>query len=274
MISLRTAARRLAVSRHHKALIPQLSKAMSSTSKDLAQVKEEEENNATRELLESDKSPVQKYVEKTREMDPHMVWGTTIAPPDPQLPVEESEIAALDPAHMNQDPLNLDTGEQRVVTIKQESANNSQAPLNLEKEWLISFQDDGELAHTWDNPLMGWVSSSDPLANSHRLQMQFRNAADAVYFAKKRGWSYVVDEPKVRKGRSDDAQYQDNFLSQAVAFRVRKERHDCDEWHRDEAGASHYFRPLKYHGDGVVPQHGPTGTADVAPHVDGSYKRR
>lgn len=274
MISLRTAARRLAVSRHNEVLASSLTKAMSSSSKEIAEITEEEENNAAREALEAEKSSVQKYVEKTREMDPHMVWGTTIAPPDPVLPEEESEIAALDPAHMNQIPLNLSTGEQRIVVIRQEEANNSQAPLNLEKEWIISFQDDEELAHTWDNPLMGWVSSSDSYANSHRLQMPFRTAADAVYFAKKRGWQFVVEEPKLRKGRSDDAQYQDNFLPQAVALKVKTERHDCDEWYRDEAGASHYFRPLKYHGDGVVPQHGPTGTADIAPPVEGYYKRR
>lgn len=278
MISLRTAARRLTASRHHEVLTSSLSKAMSSTSKEIAQVSaevaEEEENNAARAALEDEKSGIQKYVEKTREMDPHMVWGTTIAPPDPVLPANKEEISALDPAHMNQMPLNLSTGEERIVVIRQEEANNSQAPLNVEKEWIISFQDDEELSHCWDNPLMGWVSSSDSLANSHRLQMPFRNAEDAVYFAKKRGWQYVVEEPIMRMGRDDDAQYQDNFLPQDVALRVKTERNDCDQWYRDEACSSHYFRPLKYHGDGVVPQHGPTGTANIAPHVDGIYKKR
>ena len=234
----------------------------------------EEENDAAREALEAEKSSVQKYVEKTREVDKHMLWGTTIAPPDPVLPEKESEVSALDPAHMNQIPLNLSTGEQRVVVIKQEQANTSQAPLNVERDWVISFQEDGELGHTWDNPLMGWVSSSDTYANSHRLQMSFSNAAEAVYFAKKRGWKYVVEEPMLRKGRDDDAQYQDNFLPQAVAFKVRRDRKDCDEWYRTEAGTSHYFRPLKYHGDGLVPQHGPNGNAEIDPHVEGYYKRR
>lgn len=121
---------------------------------------------------------------------------------------------------------------------------------------------------------MGWTSSSDPMANNMRLQIPFRNASDAVYFAKKRGWDYVVDKPIVRLGRDDDAQYQDCFLSQAVAARIRREKKNCDQWFREESGTSHYKRPLKYHGDGEVRQHGPNYTQEVAPHVPGYYKMR
>jgi len=202
-----------------------------------------------------------------------MVWGTTIAPPDPDLPVDPSEIAALDPTHAAQDPLTL-TGERRVVHIKQEKAKVAQAPTNVEKQWVISFDDEGEPGQCWDNPLMGWVSSSDTMASNMRLQMSFRNAQDAVYFAKKRGWDFVVAKPIMRQGRSDDAQYQDNFLSQAVTRRIRAEKKGCDQWSRTSAGTSHYFRPLKYHGDGTVPQYGPNGEDPIAKHAEGCYKLR
>lgn len=231
------------------------------------------ENNAARTALEAEKSSVQKYVEATRDLDPTMVWGTTVAPPPPDLPSDPSEIAALDPSHAMQDPLNL-RGEKRVVQIRQEKAKISQSPYNHEHSWIISFQDDGETGQCWDNSLMGWVSSSDPMANNMKLQMTFRNAQDAVYFAKKRGWEFVVSKPIMRKGRSDDAQYQDNFLSQAVSRRVRAEKKSCDQWSRSEAGTSHYFRPLKYHGDGTVQQHGPNGDADIQEAPKGYYKMR
>lgn len=231
------------------------------------------ENNAAREALEAEKSSVQKYVESTRELDPTMVWGTTVAPPPPSLPDDPSEIAALDPSHAKQDPVTL-SGGTRVVQIRQEKMKISQSPSNHEQTWIISFQEDGEPGQCWDNSLMGWVSSADPMANNMRLQMSFRNAQDAVYFAKKRGWDYVVEKPIVRKGRSDDAQYQDNFLSQAVSRRVRAEKKACDQWFRSEAGTSHYFRPLKYHGDGLVVQHGPNGGADIAKAPEGYYKMR
>jgi hypothetical protein len=274
MISLRTAARRLTTQRHFIATLP--SKSLFSTSNDvqLAQIKAEEENNQARQALENEKSHVQKYVEKTRDLDPTMIWGTTIALPDPELPEDPSEVAALDPTHTNQDPMSLTTGEPRIVHIRQEQARTSQAPTNIEQQWIISFQDEGEVGQCWDNPLMGWVSSSDPMANNMRLQMPFRSAAEAVYFAKKRGWDYVVEKPMFRRGRSDDAQYQDNFLPQSVAARVRREKKKCDQWFREAAGTSHYFRPLKYHGDGTVIQHGPNGNQKIAPHTEGYYKLR
>jgi hypothetical protein len=243
------------------------------SSSSLTQVEIAEENNKAREALEAEKSSVQKYVEKSRALDPTMVWGTTVAPPPPELPSNPSEVAALDPSHMKQDPLTL-RGEERIVHIKQNAACKSQAPFNPEKTWVISFEDEGEPSQCWDNPLMGWVSSADTMSSNMRLQMGFSNAEEAVYFAKKRGWDYVVERPIVRLGRDDDAQYQDNFLSQAVAGRVRREKKKCDQWSRNESGTSHYTRPLKYHGDGTVPQYGPNGDAEVAAHVPGYYKMR
>lgn len=152
--------------------------------------------------------------------------------------------------------------------------NNSQQPSIREKGWVISFSDDGAGGETWNNQLMGWVSGADSMASSIVMQMRFKNAKDAVYFAKKRGWNYEVEKPRMRIMRTDKASYQDNFLPQDVAFKIRKEKQKCDHWHRDAAGASHYFRPLKYHGDGIVVQHGPTGEDPVAPDADSYYKTR
>lgn len=106
------------------------------------------------------------------------------------------------------------------------------------------------------------------------MQMTFRNAKEAVYFAKKRGWDYEVAQPIVRRMRNDGVTYQDNFLPLRIATMVKMDGRKCDQWQRKKSGASHYTRPLKYHGDGLVPQYGPNGTAEVAPHVEGQYKLR
>jgi ETC complex I subunit conserved region len=119
---------------------------------------------------------------------------------------------------------------------------------------------------------MGWTSSGD--AYQSEPPLVFENALDAVYFAKKRGWKYIVKEPIRRQVRDDGAQYQDNFFPQAIAARVAKERKQCDQWKRVESGASHYFRPLKYHGKGVVPQYGTNPDQETAPHVEAYYKIR
>jgi ETC complex I subunit conserved region len=147
-----------------------------------------------------------------------------------------------------------------------------QSPLAPEMTWAIFFQEDGTVSEKWTNSLMGWASNADPYQSAPPLH--FDNAAEAVYFAKKRGGNYIVQHPITRYMRNDGVQYQDNFLPQAVAAKVRKEGITCDYWHRKSAGTSHYFRPLKYHGDGTVVQHGPNGEAAIADHVKGQYKIR
>jgi len=202
------------------------------------------------------------------------VFAVSTPLPDPVLPDNRAEVAALDPSHMNQVPLNPD-GSEKIVVIKQEQAKwPGQAPLGKETAWIISFQDQGETGETWSNPLMGWVSSADPLASNMRLQMSFDTAADAKYFAEKRGWKFLIESPIIRKGRDDNAQYQDVFLPQSVAGKIKREGHKCDHWYRDAAGASHYVRPLKFHGDGVVRQHGANREKPTDKDAESYYRRR
>lgn len=224
--------------------------------------------------LEDQKSEIQKYREELHALDPHAVFAVTTPLPDPVLPENKSEVAALDPAHRNQIPLNPDGSEKWVVIKQEQSKWPVQSPLGKESEWVISFQDMGETGETWENPLMGWVSSADPMASNMRMQMSFKTAEDAKYFAEKRGWKFVIEPPIIRKGRDDDAQYQDVFLPQSVAVKVKRDGHKCDHWHRPAAGASHYFRPLKYHGDGTVRQHGPNREAAIEKDADSYYKIR
>ena len=224
--------------------------------------------------LEGEKSPIQKYREELHALDPHAVFAVSEPLPDPVLPDNKAEVAALDPAYKNQIPLNPDGTEKWCVIRQEVSKWPVQSALSKESEWVISFQDNGETGETWDNPLMGWVSSADPMANNMRLQMQFSTAEEAKYFAEKRGWKFTIEEPILRRGRDDDAQYQDVFLPQNVAGKVKREGHKCDHWYRDAAGASHYFRPLKYHGDGTVRQHGPNMNAPVEKDADSYYKLR
>ena len=219
-------------------------------------------------------SAVTTVAEKREEMlkyDRHMVWGTAGEHlPAPVLPKNPAEISALDPA--DQGHRYMMDGEVRHVVIRQREKSERQAPMKSEETWRIFFDEDGTVAERWVNPLMGWVSSADPYQTDPLLT--FETAAEAVYFAKKRGWRYIVAKPILRYERSDGAQYQDNFLPKALAAKVKKEGTSCDHWHRTSACTSHYFRPLKYHGDGLVQQHGPNGNSSTAPHVEGNYKLR
>ena len=246
----------------------------SPSAKAIAVAEYERDRVDSQKIIKDEKSEIQKYREEVTAIDPHAVFAVTTPLPDPVLPENKAEVAALDPAHQNQIPLNID-GSEKWVTIKQEQAKwPGQAPLSKESAWVISFQDQGETAETWNNPLMGWVSSADPMANNMRLQMSFDTAEDAKYFAEKRGWKFIIEAPIIRKGRDDDAQYQDVFLPQNVAGKVKREGKKCDHWYRSAAGASHYFRPLKYHGDGIVRQHGPDREAPIEKDVASYYKLR
>jgi hypothetical protein len=216
-------------------------------------------------------SPVQEKLREMEKFDRHMVWGQTGEHlPAPVLPDDPAEIALLDPADVRH-RTHMD-GTARTVIIRQQKKSTRQAPLNPEMSWKIYFYEDGMISEKWTNSLMGWTSNADPYQCAPPLT--FSNAAEAVYFAKKRGWKYVVKAPIKRWMRDDDAQYQDNFLPQAVANRIQREGTSCDQWHRTSAGTSHYFRPLTYHGDKTVQQHGPNSDEPTASHVAGYYKLR
>lgn len=219
-------------------------------------------------------SPVTEKRKEMSKFDSHMVWGqaSELGPnvPAPLLPKDPKELSRLDETDLRF-RTKMD-GTPRMAVIRQQHISAKQAPLNPESVWIINMNEDGTTAERWENSLMGWVSSANPYQSDPPLT--FSNAAEAVYFAKKRGWNYVVERPILRRPRDDDVQYQDNFLPQNVALRVQTEGTRCDEWKRKSAGTSHYFRPLKYHGDGTVPQHGPNGKAAIAPHVEGYHKLR
>jgi hypothetical protein len=232
-------------------------------------------------------SPITKKRNELYAANKHLVWGAT-GPnthflPAPVLPHNPAEVATLDPVETSYHRTNMD-GTIRTVMIRQDKKSMRQAPLNPERTWRIHLYEDGKITEKWNNPLMGWTSNADPYQTSPPLT--FRNAAEAVYFAQKRGWHYIVKAPIQRYARRDDAQYQDNFLPQHIAAMISNEGISCDYWHRTLSGTSHYFRPLSYHGSkkdtttnqlGVVRQHGshrdhqPYGTD---PHVPGYYKRR
>jgi len=84
----------------------------------------------------------------------------------------------------------------RVAT--QQGRYNSQA-------WKIRFNS----VDKWENPLMGWTSTADPLSSVGDAAMSFESKEDAVHFAKKYGWEYQVIEPKEAKEKVKA--YADNF---------------------------------------------------------------
>ncbi|KAJ7334991.1 hypothetical protein JRQ81_012932 [Phrynocephalus forsythii] len=73
--------------------------------------------------------------------------------------------------------------------------NAMQAGVNNTKKWRMEF----DTRERWENPLMGWASTADPLSN---MVLSFSTKEAAIAFAEKNGWSYYVQERRIPKPKS------------------------------------------------------------------------
>jgi|SRR5688572_5084994 len=89
------------------------------------------------------------------------------------------------------------------VRIYQQSKNAMQSGRAKEGAWVLEYETETPRR---PEPLMGWTSSGDTL---NQVRMNFCSAQDAVAFAEKKGWSYIVQPPHSRIVRPRN--YGDNF---------------------------------------------------------------
>ncbi|XP_028852162.1 NADH dehydrogenase [ubiquinone] iron-sulfur protein 4, mitochondrial [Denticeps clupeoides] len=82
----------------------------------------------------------------------------------------------------------------RKVRIFVSVRNAMQSGVNNTKKWKMDF----DTRERWENPLMGWASTADPLSN---MVLNFTSKEDAVAFAEKNGWSYDITEKRMPKPR-------------------------------------------------------------------------
>ncbi|XP_022200416.2 NADH dehydrogenase [ubiquinone] iron-sulfur protein 4, mitochondrial [Nilaparvata lugens] len=84
--------------------------------------------------------------------------------------------------------------KERRVRIFSSSKNAMQSGTDNVGVWSMEF----ETRERWENPLMGWTSSGDPLSN---LKLEFNSTEDAIDFCEKNGWSWYVEKEKKIKAR-------------------------------------------------------------------------
>jgi NADH dehydrogenase (ubiquinone) Fe-S protein 4 len=69
--------------------------------------------------------------------------------------------------------------------------------------WRIEFDN----RQRWENPLMGWCSTGDPLSN---MNIDFNTKDEAITHCEKNGWRWFIDsEEKPKKQR--DKNYGNNY---------------------------------------------------------------
>ncbi|XP_020294842.1 NADH dehydrogenase [ubiquinone] iron-sulfur protein 4, mitochondrial [Pseudomyrmex gracilis] len=76
----------------------------------------------------------------------------------------------------------------RRVRIYQPAKNAMQSGTNNIHFWQMDF----DTRERWENPLMGWTSSGDPMSN---VQVNFATKEEAIAHCKKMGWDYYVQKP-------------------------------------------------------------------------------
>ncbi|XP_019868695.1 NADH dehydrogenase [ubiquinone] iron-sulfur protein 4, mitochondrial isoform X2 [Aethina tumida] len=80
----------------------------------------------------------------------------------------------------------------RKVRIYEPPKNAMQSGTNNIGHWEMDFDN----RERWENPLMGWSSTGDPLSN---MKIQFSTKEEAIEFCSKNGWEYFVQESSHEK---------------------------------------------------------------------------
>ncbi|XP_007250546.2 NADH dehydrogenase [ubiquinone] iron-sulfur protein 4, mitochondrial [Astyanax mexicanus] len=82
----------------------------------------------------------------------------------------------------------------RKVRIFVPTRTAMQSGVQNTKKWKMDF----DTRERWENPLMGWASTGDPLSN---MVLTFSTKEEAIAFAEKNGWSYDITEKRTPKPR-------------------------------------------------------------------------
>ncbi|KAK5947651.1 ndufs4 NADH dehydrogenase Fe-S protein subunit [Knufia obscura] len=134
----------------------------------------------------------------------HVDHGTSLYSPVPRRVQDGSEPGnTLPAAVLSGAPVDL---QARTVRIYKQAKPATQSGSWGSHAWRLDW-DPLPKGHRWENPLMGWQSTADPM---HAAKVQFKTKEDAVMFAEKQGYEYYVSEPQER--RFVPKAYANNFL--------------------------------------------------------------
>lgn len=164
----------------------------------------------------------------------------------PAMPENPVEITTLNPAMPA-------AHSGREVVIAQKAQVSTTSVTHKTKAWTLTWPPQ----ERWSNPLMGWTSTADPLGNT---ELRFESKDQAIAYAEKHGWAYTlpaeINRGVIYKKEYGRNKYSHNFLPASVEADLAANKLKTKVYARPTKDKSHYFRPLKFHGDGEVPQHG------------------
>ena len=102
----------------------------------------------------------------------------------------------------------------RTALIFRPSRNVMQSGRAQTQKWLIQFNSD---VPRWENPVMGWTSSRDPIQGTN---LKFESKEEAIKYAKDQGWAFEVKESEEIPMRPKN--YADSFLYSSKKLKIIK----------------------------------------------------
>ncbi|CAJ0578147.1 unnamed protein product, partial [Mesorhabditis spiculigera] len=82
----------------------------------------------------------------------------------------------------------------RSARIFRAAREATQTSWNNTKLWKIELDN----RERWENPLMGWASTGDPMSNTS-MQLDFASKEDAIAFCEKNNWGWEVEKEQIRQ---------------------------------------------------------------------------
>lgn len=113
-----------------------------------------------------------------------------------------ADLTKLDTSRALLYPDQMEWLDERQVRISRPSKNVMQSGTSYMNNWKIEFNSQ----QRWENWLMGWTSTGDPMSN---LVLNFPTKEDAIKFCDKNKLQWFVEEQPERKLRKKS--YADNF---------------------------------------------------------------
>ena len=149
--------------------------------------------------------------------------------------------------------------QNRTVVIAPRPLKTLQSGDGQSYQWQLTWK------HTnrWNNPLMGWSSSADPMA---QVKLNFDSEEDAIAYAKRNGWKYEARQRHAQANENIEVgtmTYSHNFLTARTTMSLKESRDAGKktlEYKHSGENASNWFPPITYDGSGLVQQHGPSAT--------------
>ena len=128
--------------------------------------------------------------------------------------IEEKAPFNPNPASLASSSVPQSVFEDRTALIYRPARNVMQSGRAQTHKWIIQFNSN---VPRWQNPIMGWTSSRDPIQG---LSLKFECKEDAIKYAKEQGWAYELKEDEKIPMRPKS--YSDNFLYSSKKLKIIK----------------------------------------------------